>query len=66
MAAYIKNIIDKNGDIVYPQTKVKAIFDDNGNRLDNILKEKVNVSDVYSKEEVDALASVDTSETFNI
>lgn len=66
MAAYIKNIIDKNGDIVYPRTKVKAIFDENGNRLDNILNNKANVSDVYTKAEVDALASVDESEVINV
>lgn len=35
--AYIKHLIDYNGDIVYPQTKVEAIFDTNGNSLGEII-----------------------------
>ena len=61
MAAYIKNIIDKNGDTIYPYTKTNAVFDNNGNQLTNIIDNKANISDVYNKEEVNNLLTVDTS-----
>lgn len=63
MAAYIKTIIDKNGDIIYPQTKTNAIFDDNGNQLTNVIDNKANKSDVFTKEEVNNLMTVDTTTT---
>lgn len=37
MSAYIKNLIDYNGDIVYPQTRTDAIFDQDGNLLSDVL-----------------------------
>lgn len=53
MAAYIKDILDKNNDIIYPTTKVKAIFDDAGKTLDSLIAEKANANDVYTKKEID-------------
>ena len=38
--AYIKNLIDYNGDIIYPQTKASAIYDDDGNLLSNVMAHK--------------------------
>lgn len=38
--AYIKNLIDYNGDIVYPQTKASAIYDDDGNLLSAVMAHK--------------------------
>ena len=35
--AYIKNLIDYNGDIVYPQTRTDAIFDQDGNLLSDVI-----------------------------
>ena len=35
--AYIKNLIDCNGDIIYPQTKLTAIYDNNGNSLSDVM-----------------------------
>lgn len=37
--AIIDFITNKLGEIVYPKTKTKAVFDDNDNRLDNVLGE---------------------------
>ena len=37
MSAYIKNLIDYNGDIVYPQTRTDAIFNKDGNLLSDVL-----------------------------
>ena len=37
MSAYIKNLIDYNGDIVYPQTRTDAIFDQDGNLLSDVI-----------------------------
>lgn len=37
MSAYIKNLIDYNGDIVYPQTRTDAIFDQYGNLLSDVI-----------------------------
>ena len=34
----IDNLKDKSNNILYPRTLVKAVYDDNGNRLDNLLK----------------------------
>ena len=38
--AYIKNLIDYNGDIIYPQTKASAVYDDNGDLLSNVMARK--------------------------
>ena len=38
--AYIKNLIDYNGDIIYPQTKASAVYDDNGDLLSNVMAHK--------------------------
>ena len=38
--AYIKNLIDYNGDIIYPQTKASAVYDDDGNLLSNVMARK--------------------------
>ena len=38
--AYIKNLIDYNGDIIYPQTKASAVYDDNGNLLIDVIPHK--------------------------
>lgn len=35
--AYIKNLIDYNGDTIYPQTKTNAIFNENGSLLSDSL-----------------------------
>nr|DAW40838.1 MAG TPA: hypothetical protein [Caudoviricetes sp.] len=35
----IKKLKDANGNIVYPQSLTKAIYDESGNRLDAVLKE---------------------------
>ena len=42
--AYIKNLIDYNGDIIYPQTKASAIYDDNGNLLSNVMAYKPTIT----------------------
>ena len=42
--AYIKNLIDYNGDIIYPQTKVSAVYDDNGNLLSNVMAYKPTIA----------------------
>ena len=42
--AYIKNLIDYNGDIIYPQTKASAIYDDNGNLLSNVMAHKPTIT----------------------
>lgn len=34
----IDNLKDKSNNILYPRTLVKAVYDDDGNRLDNLLK----------------------------
>ena len=38
--AYIKNLIDYNGNIIYPQTKASAVYDDNGDLLSNVMARK--------------------------
>lgn len=38
--AYIKNLIDYNGNIIYPQTKASAVYDDNGNLLSAVMAHK--------------------------
>lgn len=38
--AYIKNLIDYNGNIIYPQTKASAVYDDNGNLLSDVIPHK--------------------------
>ena len=38
--AYIKNLIDYNGDIIYPQTQASAVYDDDGNLLSNVMARK--------------------------
>ena len=42
--AYIKNLIDYNGDIIYPQTKASAIYDDNGDLLSNVMAHKPTIT----------------------
>ena len=42
--AYIKNLIDYNGNIIYPQTKASAIYDDNGNLLSNVMAHKPTIT----------------------
>lgn len=42
--AYIKNLIDYNGDIIYPQTKASAVYDDNGNLLSNVIAYKPTIT----------------------
>lgn len=42
--AYIKNLIDYNGNIIYPQTKASAIYDDNGNLLSNVMAYKPTIT----------------------
>lgn len=37
MATRIDTLLDKNEDTVLPITRTKAVYDDNNNRLDNIL-----------------------------
>lgn len=39
MAVKIDSLIDKDGDIILPRTRTKAIYDDDNNRLDDTLKE---------------------------
>ena len=31
--AYIKDLVDYNGNIIYPRTKIEAIYDNEGNAL---------------------------------
>ena len=42
MASFIQLLKNKVNDIIYPQTLVKAVFDDDGNRLDTIVLTKTN------------------------
>ena len=42
--AYIKNLIDYNGDIIYPQTKASAVYDDNGDLLSNVMAHKPTIT----------------------
>ena len=42
--AYIKNLIDYNGDIIYPQTKASAVYDDDGNLLSNVMAHKPTIT----------------------
>lgn len=41
MSTYIKQIENKTGDIIYPQTKVSAIYDTNNINLQTILDTKI-------------------------
>lgn len=53
--AYFDNVElkDKNGDIHYPRTKTNSIYDDNENRLDNLIENMVTYDeDVISNETV--------------
>ena len=62
MSAYIKNLTDKNGDIVYPHTKVSAIFYDNNTLLSTAINNKVNSTVVYTKAEALNILTVDEEE----
>lgn len=62
MSAYIKNLTDKNGDIVYPHTKASAIFYDNNTLLSTVIDNKVNSTDVYTKTEALNILTVDEEE----
>lgn len=42
--AYIKNLIDYNGNIIYPQTKASAVYDDNDNLLSNVMARKPTIT----------------------
>ena len=42
--AYIKNLIDYNGNIIYPQTKASAVYDDDGNLLSNVMAHKPTIT----------------------
>lgn len=42
--AYIKNLIDYNGNIIYPQTKASAVYDDNGDLLSNVMAHKPTIT----------------------
>lgn len=42
--AYIKNLIDYNGNIIYPQTKASAVYDDNGDLLSNVMARKPTIT----------------------
>ena len=42
--AYIKNLIDCNGDIIYPQTKLTAIYDNNGDLLSDVMAYKSTIT----------------------
>ena len=42
--AYIKNLIDYNGNIIYPQTKASAVYDDNGDLLSNVIAYKPTIT----------------------
>ena len=44
----IDNLKDKNENLVYPRTLVKAVYDDDGIRLDSILNQKDNISNKIS------------------
>lgn len=44
----IDNLKDKNGNLLYPRTLVKAVFDDDGTRLDSLLNQKDNISNKIS------------------
>lgn len=39
MSAFIDFLKDKAGDIKYPRTLFKAVFDDDNNRLDNVISD---------------------------
>ncbi len=45
MSAGIKTLKDILGNIIYPKTLTKAIYDENNNRLDNTLSTKQNAAD---------------------
>lgn len=42
--AYIKNLIDYNGNIIYPQTKASAVYDNNGDLLSNVMAYKPTIT----------------------
>ena len=42
--AYIKNLLAYNGDIIYPQTKASAVYDDNGDLLSNVMAHKPTIT----------------------
>lgn len=44
----IDNLKDKSGNILYPRTLVKAVYDDDGTRLDSLLNQKDNISNKIS------------------
>lgn len=44
----IDNLKDKNGNLLYPRTLVKAVYDDDGTRLDSLLNQKDNISNKIS------------------
>lgn len=48
MSAYIKTLLDNNGDIIYPQTKVEAIFDADGKPLTEVLSSSEGVDNTVA------------------
>ena len=61
MSAYINKFNDVNGDIVYPESKVKAVYN-NGELLSETLNKKINKDDVYTKEEIRKKLTVSETE----
>lgn len=64
MSAYIKKLTDNtdNKDTVYPESKTTAIYTAEGNLLSDELDGKVNISDIYSNEEIRNILTVDEEE----
>lgn len=59
--AKIDSLKNKNGDIIYPKTLEKAIYDNDGVRLDNKLTSKVDKEpgkSLIADSEIDRLATV--------
>lgn len=54
MAEYIKKIKDSaTGDIVYPQTKTEAVFDNNNRNLQVALTKRIVISGATPAEQVE-------------
>lgn len=55
--AEIKTLKDNNNSIVYPQTLTSAIINENNQSLDNLLAQKANRIDSYTKAEINNLVA---------
>lgn len=53
----IDNLKDKNENLVYPRTLVKAVFDDDGTRLDSLLNQK-DTNLTYISNKISGLSSI--------